>query len=101
MIDWYNLLTNALWISGVAIILATLSYSSWLASTKKEKFIQLINLSHPIQIMLNIGGLLCSLGLAATTEILWQRILWIFLIIGFFVQLLSEIYKEKQRKMTQ
>jgi len=89
MIDWYNLITNAVWIFGCSIVLATLSYSSWEASTKKSSFKELIQ-QHKIQIPLNVGGLLFTIGLAGTTQITWQKILWLIFSLIFLIQIIIE-----------
>ena len=86
MIDWYDLIMNALWIISLAVVLASLAYASWEASVAQEKF--RVRLGQPkILICLNIGGLLFCIGLAGTSEIIWQRILWILLALGFVVQI--------------
>ena len=93
MIDWYNLLMNSLWILACALALATLSFASWQASVTREKFRK--QLSQPgFQISFNIAGLLFCIGLAGTSEIIWQRVLWVLLAVGFSVQLGVELYKK-------
>lgn len=94
MIDWYNLLMNALWILGCTIVLTTISYTGWLASVREEKFLKCINIS-PIQISLNIGGVLFSTGLAGTTEAIWMKILWVIIGFGFLIQIMTELYRLK------
>lgn len=94
MIDWYNLVVNAFWILGCAIALAAVAYASWEASALQDKF--RIRLGQPhIQIFLNIGGLLFSLGLAGTSGVIWQQVLWILLALGFAIQIGVGIYKMK------
>jgi hypothetical protein len=96
MIDWYNLLMNALWILACAIALATLSYASWQASAMGVKFRE--RLGKPgMQISLNVAGLLFCAGLAGTSDVIWQRILWIVLGVGFAVQIGSEIFKGRAK----
>ena len=92
MIDWYNLLMNALWILACALALATLSYVSWQASVTGEKFRALVG-QPAIQLWLNVSGLLFCAGLAGTSEAIWQRVLWILLAMGFAVQLGMETYR--------
>ena len=85
MIDWANLAGNALWILGLSLALATLSYSSWQASITREKFFT--SLSHPgPQASLDVAGALFCAGLAATSAVLWQKALWAVLGIIFLVQ---------------
>jgi hypothetical protein len=49
------------------------------------------------QITLNLGGMLFSLGLAGTTVISWQRVLWIFLGFGFMFQIVSESFRKNKQ----
>jgi len=96
MINWYNLLLNACWILGCALALAIVSYSSWEASKRGETFWKCLHQSKN-QITLNIGGLLFALGLAGTTVISWQRVLWIILGCGFLVQIVSESFRKNKQ----
>jgi len=96
MIDWSNLFMNGLWILGTAIALATLSLASWDASVHRAKFRDSLRQSH-IQIALNIAGFLFSAGLAGSTDVVWQRILWILLSVGFLIQIGIERYREKSK----
>ena len=82
MIDWVSVGSNALWILGCAIGLATLSYASWEASVYDEKFTARLR-STPILVSLNLAGLLFSLGLAATSDSTIEIILWLLLTIAF------------------
>lgn len=92
MIDWYNLLFNSCWILGCAVALATISYASWDSSVLGKTFKDNLRQSKT-QIALNIGGLLFTIGLAGTTQIVWQQILWILLGFGFLIQIASEFLR--------
>lgn len=95
MIDWYNLVMNSFWILACAIALTTLSYASWEASSLKEKFFA--RLRQPqYQITLNIAGLLFCVGLAGTSDIVWQQILWGLLGLGFIFQIVLEFKKSRE-----
>jgi hypothetical protein len=95
MIDWYNLVMNSFWILACAIALATLSYASWEASTMKEKF--LTRLGQPnYQNILNIAGLLFCVGLAGTSDVVWQQILWGLLGLGFIFQFVLGLKKRRE-----
>lgn len=82
MIDWVSVGSNALWILGCAIGLATLSYASWEASVYDEKFTARLR-STPILASLNLAGLLFSVGLAATSDSTIEIILWLLLAVVF------------------
>jgi len=94
MIDWYNLVMNALWIAACALALAAFGYASWQASAQKTKFRVVVG-QPAVQIALNLAGILFSAGLAGTTDTLWQRILWILLAVGFAIQLGIDIWRRK------
>ena len=95
MIDWYNLVMNSFWILACAIALAMLSYASWEASALKVKF--LARLKQPqYQIILNIAGLLFCIGLAGTSDVVWQQILWGLLGLGFVLQIVMEFKKSRE-----
>jgi hypothetical protein len=85
MIDWIALASNALWILGCSAGLATLSYASWQASIRGEKFIAQIK-RIPIQISLNLAGLLFCAGLAATSGASLEIALWGILAVAFAAQ---------------
>lgn len=84
VIDWFSVFINLFWILGSAIILAAFSYHFWLAGEEKR----------PLRIQLNYasfqkafwtGVLLISVGLAGTSERLWEIVIWtIFALICFY-----------------
>ena len=95
MINWLNLLANTFWILGCALALATLSYASWQASDKKEKM-RVVLSSPAYKISLYAAGALFSIGLAATSNRIWEISLWIILAILFAVQIGVSIYQKKK-----
>jgi hypothetical protein len=86
MIDWLNLFSNSLWILGLALALATLSYASWEASLHKEKFRSRLNRA-PIQAALSLAGVLFCAGLAATSDSTLEIVLWAALAAAFAAQI--------------
>jgi len=86
MIDWYHLAANSLWIFSLALALATLSYARWEAR-ELSKRVRTILSQHKWQIPLNIAGVLFCGGLAATTNVTWERAIWGILAILFIIQL--------------
>jgi membrane protein required for beta-lactamase induction len=97
MIDWIALVSNALWILGCSAGLATLSYASWQASIRGEKFTAQLK-RVPIQISLNIAGLLFCLGLAATSGASLETVLWAILAIAFAAQVISLVIGRRRAK---
>ena len=84
MIDWLNLVSNSLWIFGLVLALATISYASWQASTNHEKIRQTLG-GPSIQIAFNLAGVLFCAGLAATSAKIYEIVLWTILAIAFGV----------------
>ena len=85
MIDWWGVFSNAIWISGAALVLATVSYASWQASVDGQRLRQALGRTS-IQIMLNIAGVLFSAGMAATARYPLEIIIWLILAALFIYQ---------------
>ena len=78
MIDWPQVLANAVWISGAALALATFSYANWLASTREERVRDTLGQTTP-QLSLRGAAMLVCLGLGLTANSLLETILWLAL----------------------
>ena len=75
MIDLRTLLGGSLWILGLALILAALSWAYWVAARENVRF--RAALSRPGGARgLDIGLMLFCAGLAATARTGWERVLW-------------------------
>jgi hypothetical protein len=83
MIDWWGVFSNAIWISGAALALATLSYASWQASLQHQRLRQALAQT-TVQAALNIAGTLFCLGMAVTAHSPLEIIVWLVLA-GLFV----------------
>jgi hypothetical protein len=78
MIDWPLVLFSAVWISGAALALATLSYASWLASMQGVRLRAVLQRSAYQRVLLVAACLICiGLGLTAASWI--ETVLWIML----------------------
>ncbi len=86
MIDWINLASNALWILGLALGLAALSYASWAASLQAVPLRRQLQ-QLPYQRLFALAGALFCLGLAATAAAAWETVVWALLALAFLVQL--------------
>lgn len=95
MIDWLNLIANSFWILGCALALATLSYASWQASGKNENMRMVLS-SPGYKISLYAAGALFSIGLAATSDRIWEILLWTILAILFIIQAGYSIYQKNK-----
>lgn len=84
MIDWLGVFNNALWIIGLAVVLAAVSYADWQRRLSTEKRSLAQALAAPtFQISWSIGLLLFCVGLALTSRVWWQMALWALLALAF------------------
>ena len=82
MIEWWSVFTNSLWIVGVAVALAIVSYSDWLSSTGGA------SAGSTSKSIVHNSGLLCCIALASAgaglgSVVWWQRGLWFLLAAAF------------------
>jgi hypothetical protein len=95
VIDWYNLAANALWIIALALALAVLSFASWEAKVSGERL--RVALSRPRwEFTLNLAGALFCLGLAATSNRIWERALWLVLAGLYLFQIGFNFWKRRR-----
>jgi len=78
VIDWPQVLANAVWISGAALALATFSYASWLASSRDDRLRDTLRQA-ALQSLLRIAAMLFCLGLGLTANSLLETALWLAL----------------------
>ena len=76
MISWQQIARNALWILGVAILLADFSYMSWLSREEKRPLGQLLATTRSTR-WLWLGLALIGAGLALTSDVVWVMVIWI------------------------
>ena len=86
MINWFQLLTNSIWISALALAFAVVGYTRWDTKLGKGRFRDLLNRS-PRAILINLAGLLFCLGLALTDHAWWERLLWGILMVLFGIKI--------------
>jgi hypothetical protein len=84
MIDWFNLLANSLWVLGLALALALVSYASWLASQRALP-LRIVLAQPPLPWGLDLAGALFALGMGLAGVVLWQKIVWLCLAAVFIV----------------
>lgn len=95
MIDWYNLVANALWICALALALAVLSFASWEAKVGGERL--RVVLSRPRwEFALNLAGALFCIGLAVTSDRIWERALWLVLAGLYLFQIGLGVWKRRR-----
>lgn len=72
------MLVNSLWILGLALLLADLSFFSWLARQEGTSLRQQFNQPQFLKFFW-LGLFLVALGLAGTSDPLWEQALWLLL----------------------
>ncbi|HOT92711.1 MAG TPA: hypothetical protein PLJ78_17250 [Anaerolineae bacterium] len=95
MIDVWGVFFNALWILGLAVILAVWSYASYEAGRSKQKVRhKLDELGYALA--LNAGMLLFLAGMVATEDREWARGLWIILGVGIIAESVWRIMRRRK-----
>ncbi|CAG0937644.1 hypothetical protein TFLX_06593 [Thermoflexales bacterium] len=94
MIDWPLVLSSAVWISGAALALATLSYASWFASLRGERLRVVLQQSGYQPALLAAAGLIC-LGLGLTAATWLETVLWLILAVLSLISLWRRVRRKK------
>ncbi len=82
MIDWARLAAQALWISGCALALATLSFAYWEAATHGESLRARLS-GYRMQVTLYLAGALFCAGLASRIYLSLEQSIWVILTLIF------------------
>jgi hypothetical protein len=88
VIDLWFVLSNSLWIAGLSLLLATISWASWAASVERARMGALLTRTGARRAW-SLGLALFSSGLAATSRAWWERALWGALAIVFLASALA------------
>jgi hypothetical protein len=75
MIDWSLVGFNALWITGLSLVTAALSFANYLAGVQKLR-IGLTLKTPACQIVVGLGLVCFCLGWAGCVSVEWERLLW-------------------------
>jgi hypothetical protein len=85
MIDWWGLVHNSLWITGLAVSLAALSVADYQAHYERVRL--RLKLDEPgFQLALCAGMTLFCLGLLFSSRTWWERVMWGLLALLFATQ---------------
>jgi len=82
MIDWYSVSFDALWIFGLGLVVATLSFANYLAGQEKWRFGQALRLPTG-RIMIDLGLIFFCVGLTGSIGGTWERVVWAVLALIF------------------
>ncbi len=95
MIDVWGVFSNALWILGLAVLLAVWSYASYEAGLSKQKVHHKLN-ELGYALALDGGMLLFLAGMITTEDRGWARALWIGLAVGVVIEGVRRILQHRQ-----
>jgi hypothetical protein len=97
VIDVWGVIANSLWILGLAVLLAVLSWAHWVASTEGKQLRAVLGRPRTRQ-GLDLGLFLFCAGLAATGRAWWERVLWGLLAAAWVFQAWSARPGARKRK---
>jgi hypothetical protein len=96
MIDWLGVVTNGLWVLGLAGMLAALSYFDYYARIRGQPVRRVLNT--PLFVRpFSWAGLIFCVGIAASGGSWWQRVAWIVLAALFVASLATTRAVEPRR----
>jgi hypothetical protein len=78
MIDLRSVFSGALWILGLAVILAALSWGNWEAKVSRSRLREALARPH-LQCAIGAGFALFCAGLALAANRWWERMIWVVL----------------------
>jgi hypothetical protein len=97
VIDIWEVIANSLWILGLTVLLAALSWARWIAYTEQSRLRTVLK-QPSIQMILDTGLFLFCAGLAATGRTWWEHVLWGVLAAAWVVQAwLAQANARRQR----
>ena len=85
MIDWYSVGFGALWILGLSIGLAAVSFANYRSGMEKRKLWQVLGRSN-LEFVLDLAVMFFCMGLVGSADAIWERIVWAVLALMFAVQ---------------
>ena len=85
VIDWRLVAFSALWLTGLAVLLAAFSFADYFAAQQHVRTRAVLGWPG-FQAALNLGLVLFCLGLLGTAHPWWQQLLWALLAVAFAYQ---------------
>ena len=83
MIDWYGVAVSALWILGLAVLLAALSIAYWSDGGQSKRVRQVLG-EPTFRLVTAIGIVLFALGMFLVAEVWWEKGGWLAVIVLAF-----------------
>jgi hypothetical protein len=87
MIDWYGLFCNAVWILGLAVVLAAMGMANFQTRIQGVKLRRAL-ISSGFQLPFGVGMFLFCLGVFLSSQAWWERVLWGLLAVLFAGQVI-------------
>lgn len=81
LIDWRLVAFSALWISGLSVLLATISFADYTAHTEHVRLREALA-RRGYQTAIYAGLTLFAVGLSGTNTAWWQTALWVLVALG-------------------
>lgn len=95
MVEWWPVAASFLWILGLALLLATFSYRSCVAS--QRDIARKGSADDHATLLFRLGLLLFAVGLGATAENWIERLLWgVIALVALFELIHSRLYSQPQ-----
>jgi len=100
MINWSSVGTGSLWITGLAIIFATISCAHWQAGERGERLRAVLGV-FGCQVALDLGMVLLCTGLLFVARSTWERLAWAALALLSAASALGQWYARRRSETTQ
>jgi len=97
VIDVWGVVANSLWILGLTVLLACLSWANWAAASEGQR-LRAVLARPAVGRAVDAGLLLFCAGLAATARSWWERALWCLLALWWAVQAWLAIPRKESGK---
>ena len=98
MIDWYGLVYNALWVLGLAVILAALAMASFQTRVQGVRLRRVLRAS-AFLLPFGVGMFLFCLGVLFSSQTWWEKALWGLLAVLFAGQVFW-LWRDRSGKAT-
>ena len=85
LIDWRLVGFSALWITGLSIVLAALSFADYIAAQQRLRTRAVLGWPS-YQAAVNVGLVLFCVGLVGSARAWWEQLLWAALAVAFGYQ---------------
>jgi len=97
MIDWVNVAFNALWIGGLAVMLAAFSYHNSLAGETSRRLRDVLSQAS-WRLPFTLGMLLTRVGFGyGLSERWWKRTIWMVLAISYGFQIVAALFQRQKK----